>query len=138
MLEVPCTQGYVGWARAIGSRVRRLVEQPALRALRAPGIASRMGIVNQIMLSPEGNTLEEMTALTRVLAADGLPVFSLTFHSPSVDPGHTPYTRSQAEVDEFLHRIEAYLEFFFDEVQGVASTPEDFRRELLGTDKTHS
>ena len=29
--------------------------------------------MNQVMLSPEGNTLDEMKALTRALLADGLP-----------------------------------------------------------------
>jgi hypothetical protein len=131
MLEVPCTQGYVGWARAAGDPLRRVAERGVLKALRAPGILARAGAVNRVMLSPEGNSLAEMRALTRTLLGDGLRVFSLTFHSPSVAPGHTPYVRSQADLDAFLTRIEKYLEFFFDEVGGVASSPEDVRRLFL-------
>jgi hypothetical protein len=138
MLEVPCTHGYVGWARALGAPLRRLAEQPLFEALRMPGILARTGTVNKVMLSPEGNTLEEMVTLTRVLLMRGLRLFSLTFHSPSIDPGHTPYVRSQADLDGFLRRIEKYLEFFFGEMLGTASTPEDFRRELLGSGPTHS
>lgn len=137
MLEVPCTQGYVGWARAVGQRVRGAAEHPALRRVRTPGILARLGAVNQVMLSPEGNTLEEMVALTRTLMRDGLRVFSLTFHSPSVEPGHTPYVRSEADLQDFLRRTEQYLEFFFGELGGIASTPEDFRRDLLARDRAH-
>jgi hypothetical protein len=133
LLEVPCTHGYVGLARAAGGPLRRLAERPVLHALRAPGILARLGLVNRVMLSPEGNTLDEMIALTRALLADGVRVFSFTFHSPSLAPGHTPYVRTQADLDDFLARIDGYLDFFFGGLAGVAGTPEDFRRDLLGT-----
>jgi hypothetical protein len=138
MLEMPCTQGYIGWARAAGLQLRRVVEQPAFEAVRLPGVMARLGIVNKVMLSPEGNTLPEMVALTRTLVRQGLRVFSLTLHSPSLEPGHTPYVRTQGELDAFLTRIQQYLEFFFGEAKGTASTPEDVRRELLGIDPSYS
>jgi hypothetical protein len=138
MLEVPCTHGYIGWARATGGALRRLAERPVGEKLRLPGILARSGIVNKVMLSPEGNSLAEMTTLTRTLLSDGFRMFSLTFHSPSLEPGHTPYVRAVSDLDAFLQRIEQYLEFFFGEVGGFASTPEDFRRELLGTERSHS
>ena len=130
LLEVPCTHGFVGWARRQGVRLRRTAE--LLRGLRGPGVLSRSGAVNRVMLSPEGNTLHEMIALTRTLLADGLSLFSLTFHSPSVVPGHTPYVRSQADLSTFLTTIERYFEFFFGELGGQPSTPERFRQDLLG------
>ncbi len=133
-LEVPCTHGFVGWARSHGVSLRGAAER--LRALKAPGLLARTGALNRIMLSPEGNTLEEMIALTRTLLGDGLRVFSLTFHSPSVEPGHTPYVRSDADLQVFLSCIERYFEFFFGELGGVASTPERFRRALPGTVST--
>ena len=72
------------------------------------------------MLSPEGNTLDEMKALTRALVADGTSAPSRsTFHSPSVEPGHTPYVRSQADLDAFLGSIERYCEYFLGDLGGV-------------------
>lgn len=130
LLEVPCTQGFVGWARGQGRWLRRAADR--FTALRAPGVLARAGVVNRVMLSPEGNTLDEMIALTRALLADGLTLFSLTFHSPSVAPGHTPYVRSDADLSAFLSCIERYFEFFFGELGGTPSTPERFRRDLLG------
>jgi hypothetical protein len=130
LLEVPCTQGFVGWARQQGRWLRDAAA--SVPALRLPGILSRIGAVNRVMLSPEGNTLQEMVALTRALLADGLTVFTLTLHSPSVVPGHTPYVRSQADLSTLLTTIERYFEFFFGELGGTSSTPERFRQDLLG------
>jgi len=130
VLEVPCTHGFIGWARGGGTWLHAAAE--SLRGLRVPGILSRTGTLNRVMLSPEGNTLSEMIALTRALLADGVTLFSLTFHSPSVVPGHTPYVRSQSDLAPFLGCIERYFEFFFGELGGVPSTPERFRRDLLG------
>ena len=138
MLEVPCTHGYVGWARAAGAPLRRIAEVPFLEALRLPGILARGGAVNRVMLSPEGNSVTEMVTLTRTLLDEGLRLFSLTFHSPSLEPGHTPYVRSQGDLEDFLRRIQEYLEFFFGEANGIPSTPEDFRRELLGIEHPRS
>jgi hypothetical protein len=130
VLEIPCTHGFIGWARGRGTRVRAAAE--SLRALKMPGVLSRLGVVNRVMLSPEGNTLDEMIALTNALLRDGIRLFSLTFHSPSVAQGHTPYVRSQSDLDAFLATIERYFEFFFGKLGGQPSTPESFRRELLG------
>ena len=130
LLETPCTHGFVGMARGGGVGLAALARR--LEAVRMPGILSRAGLLNQVMLSPEGNTLDEMIALTRALVADGVRTFSLTFHSPSVVPGHTPYVRSQADLDAFLSCIERYFLFFFGEAGGVPSTPEAFRRARLG------
>ena len=131
LLEVTCTHGFIGWARRHGVWLRHAAT--SVPGIPGAGVLSRCRAANRVMLSPEGNTLEEMIALTRVLLADGLTVFSLTFHSPSVVPGHTPYVRSQADLSTFLTTIERYFEFFFGELEGQPSTPERFRQELLGT-----
>jgi len=136
LLELPCTHGFVGVARRRGQTLRRLAEARVLRAMRAPGLLARGGIVDQVMLSPEGNTLSEMIALTRALLVDGVRTFTLSFHSPSVVPGHTPYVRTRADLEEFLRRVEGYLEFFFGEIRGVADTHEAFRRTLLVSEQT--
>jgi hypothetical protein len=53
----------------------------------------------------------------------------LSFHSPSVEPGHTPYVRSQADLGRFLESMERYFEFFFGELAGRTTTPLAFRRQ---------
>ena len=67
---------------------------PNLRALLA-----RLSLLERIPLTPEG------------VGVDGAMVFS--FHSPSLRPGHTPWVRSEADLDDFYdwwRRIFAYLE----------------------------
>ncbi len=86
--------------------------------------------VNKVMLSPEGSTLAELKALTTSLFRRGVRTFSLTLHSPSVEPGCTPYVRTDADLGRFIDRIVAYCEFFFGELGGVPCTPEEFRTSL--------
>jgi hypothetical protein len=129
LLETPCTHGFIGRARAAGVSLAAAARR--LERVRLPGILSRTGLLNQVMLSPEGNTLREMIALTRALLGDGLRTFSMTFHSPSVVPGHTPYVRTAADGDRFRACIEGYLAFFLGDAGGVASTPDAFRHERL-------
>ena len=56
------------------------------------------------------------------MAARGHRLFSLTYHSPSLEPGHTPYVRSEADLDRFLGAIEQVLAFFRDEMGGRFTT----------------
>jgi hypothetical protein len=130
LLFLPCTVGYVGLAGALGGALHRLASAPALRPLHAVGILSKTGITNRIMLSPEGNTLDEMKALAKALYGRGYRTFALTFHSPSVEPGHTPYVRTDTQMHEFLARIDGFCDFFFRELGGVPGRPLEFRASL--------
>lgn len=131
LLELPCTCGFAGAAAAGGPTLHRWASLPALRPLRAVGVLARTGIVNKIQLSPEGSSLQELKALTLALFARGIRTFSFTFHSPSVEPGHTPYVRSLHDLEHFLARIESYCEFFFGELGGTTSTPLAFKALVL-------
>jgi hypothetical protein len=131
LLECPCTIDYVGWMGERGRALHALANDRRLTALRLTGVLAKLRAVNRIMLSPEGNTLGEMCALARALYARGLRVFTLSYHSPSLEPGHTPYVRSTSDLEGFLSRIEGFCEFFLGELQGVASTVEELRDRLL-------
>ena len=137
LLEIPCTTDYAGMAGRLAPPLHRLADRPALAPLRAVGIMSKLHVVNKIMLSPEGSTLEEMKMLTRSLLRRGVRTFSLTMHSPSVEPGCTPYVRTTADLDGFIDRTSAYCDYFLGEVGGSASTPEDCYQ-LLGADASGS
>jgi hypothetical protein len=128
LLEVPCTLGFAGFLRRYGQPLHRAIDTDTWRALRLPGILSRSGALNKIMLSPETSTLGEMRDVTRALLADGVRTFSLTLHSPSVETGHTPYVRRAADLRAFLDRIAAYCDFFFGTLNGVPATLDEFRQ----------
>jgi len=131
LLEIPLTVGYTGLFRHLGPAIHPVVTNSLFTSLRIPGVLAHLNLLNKSWLSPEGYTTTEHQQLVRTLYHGGLRVFSMAFHSPSVEPGHTPYVRSQADLDEFLGKIRCFFDFFFGELQGVASTPFRLKQELL-------
>lgn len=129
LLEIPMTVGFVGSAFRSAPRLyRRLMNAPpAIRRLRLPGIAARLGLFERITLTPEGIGHDDHRRLTRALLARGYRVFTFSYHSPSLAPGHTPYVRDAAELETFLGRFERYFEFFFGELGGRAVTATEIR-----------
>ena len=96
------------------------------------GAMAHLHVVNKVMLSPEGSTFSEMRALTKNLVRRGVRTFSMTLHSPSLEPGFTPYVRTEADLRVFLDCVAAYCEFFVGDLGGVPNTPEDFFDSLDG------
>ncbi len=47
--------------------------------------------------------LRDALEAVRVAAGEGLRLLNFAFHSPSVEPGHTPYVRTAADLAAF-HR----------------------------------
>jgi hypothetical protein len=126
LLEIPCTTGYTGIAGAGAAMLYDRAETAALKRVGLVSILSRLGIANKVTLSPEGHTLGELKALTRTLVGQGIRTFTLSLHSPSLQPECTPYVRTEKERRRFLATIEAYCEFFVGEMTGVSGTPEVF------------
>jgi hypothetical protein len=124
LLELPCTTAYVGLAARAGRSILRTAT--ANTRLRLPGLLARLLLVDRLMLSPEGYTLDEMRRLTVSLLARNVRTFTLSFHSPSLEPGHTPYVRTARDLEQFLARIDAYCDFFFGTIGGVAVTLDRF------------
>jgi peptidoglycan/xylan/chitin deacetylase (PgdA/CDA1 family) len=127
LLEVPLTVGWTGLLAAAGSWLQPICRTQQAQTLRLPGLLARAGLFERIRLTPEGMTADELRRLTRALLARGQRVFSFTYHSPSLEPGHTPYVRSAGDLDRFVATIEDYLEFFFGEIGGRAATFHDVR-----------
>ena len=127
MIELPCTSGYIGAAGRVGPGLHRAASARVLGPLHAVGLLARLRVVDHLMLSPEGYTLDELRRLTLALLARGVRTFTLSFHSPSAAPGHTPYVRTRRELGTFMATVEAYLEFFFGTLGGTTMTPADFR-----------
>jgi hypothetical protein len=134
MLEIPMTAGFVGSLRSTGPSMHGLLRSRAGLAMRMPGIFARLGLFERIVLTPEGITSEEHRRLTRTLLASGQRVFSFTYHSPSLEPGHTPYVRSQSDLTAFLDRFERYFDFFFGDIGGRSATPLEIR-DMLAFDR---
>lgn len=130
LLELPLTVGFAGRLRRWGSGLHGLASRSGLAWLHPVGALARLNLVDKIWLSPEGYQSGEHIKLVRDLYADGLRVFSFAFHSPSVEPGHTPYVRSQSDLTGFLDRCRRFFEFVLGELGGCPSTPLELRHLL--------
>jgi len=137
LFEIPLTVGFEGIIRTIGPRLYPKLKQGLLEKLHMPGIFSRFRLLNRVTLSPEVSNLAEMIRLVRDQYRDGARIFSLAFHSPTIEPGHTPYVRSQQDVDGFLSKMQRFFDFFFTEFEGEPSTPEQIRKMFNSTDSPH-
>ncbi len=71
-----------------------------------------------------------MRDLTQSLFDAGLRVFTLSLHSPSLQPGNTPYARSEAELARLLTETARFLAFFRDGLGGRFAGPSEIRGEL--------
>jgi hypothetical protein len=52
-------------------------------------------------LTPEGISAEEALRGIGIALDEGLPLLAFSFHSPSLAVGHTPYVRSDEDLDAF-------------------------------------
>ena len=122
LLEVPLTVGFLGSLAGFGARAGWLFDSPGAERLRVPGVLARTGLVARSRLTPEGTSAAEQCRLIERMVADGHRTFSLTYHSPSLEPGHTPYVRDGADLARFLADIETVLTFFRDTIGGRFTT----------------
>lgn len=110
LLEVPASLGFPKGPFELWRRLEALLAAPALRPTRALGIAGRLGLPRKIFMSPEFSSASEMLALSAGLMEHGLSHLQMSFHSPSLRPGLTPYVRDSAALDRFYGTIESYVE----------------------------
>jgi phosphatidyl-myo-inositol dimannoside synthase len=133
LLELPVTRAFTGVLSERWPSLYHLTEHRPLRTMRAGGLLARSGLLERITLSPEGSDLEAMRRLTRALLARGTQIFTLSYHSPSLVPGNTPYVRTQRDLAVFLDRLSGFLSFFRDEIGGQFVTVAELRQLLLRT-----
>lgn len=131
MLCIPTTGAFVGGAARLGPVLWRATSGPMARALRVPGVLSRLGVLSRIRLSPEGFGRSAMVRLTRFLAARGQRVFTLSYHSSTLRPGCTRYVRTAAERTAFLELMNDYFTWFRRDFGGAFTTPLQLRQRLL-------
>jgi hypothetical protein len=128
LVELPLSAAYVGRLRAKGRGLYRA----AARLPRGRGLLSRLGLLGRVPLTPEDVPLEEALAAARALIADGVRWFSLSFHSPSVEPGHTPYVRTAEDLRRFHAWWEGMFDFFAAEGIAPASIEETIEAATAG------
>ncbi|MDE2515496.1 MAG: glycosyltransferase [Rhodospirillales bacterium] len=63
--------------------------------------------------------------------ARGQRIFTLSYHTPSLEPGNTPYVRNQRDLANFLDALSGYLSFFRDTLGGSFATIGELHASLL-------
>ncbi len=128
LFEIPLSRGFTGLGARLGPRHFQNFVSPPLSRLHLAGIGARLHLLERLTLTPEGFALNDLKRLTRAMRNQGHSIFSLTYHSPSLLPGCTPYVRTETDLAAFLQCIEGYLAFFMNELRGRPGTPFDVRR----------
>lgn len=105
MLEVPLSATYLGALNGLGPSLFPLTGKIPL----ARGALSRSGLLNRVSLTPEGFPLSEALPAVERLLDEGHQIISISYHSPSIEPGHTPFVRTKADLDDFYAWWEGVL-----------------------------
>lgn len=131
LLEIPCSVGLIGRLSGISPHAwRPLFHSWSMRA-RLPGIAARLGLLERIRLTPEGTSVQEAQRLIRTMINAGHRTFVVSYHTPSLQPGNTPYVRTGEDLARFLGWLDEIFDFFRTEIGGEFSTWRDVRARAL-------
>jgi hypothetical protein len=132
LLELPRTVGLCGLLDRHGHTLFGFLQAAGGRRLRLPGLFARARLLERIALTPEGPSAAELRRLTSAMVGAGHRIFVMSYHSPSLVPGNTPYVATARELAAFLDRLDGYLAFFRDELGGEPATPDEVRDLALG------
>lgn len=108
LLALPLSAAYTGLLRRAGGPLYYLAGE----VRRTRGLLARTGLFARIPLTPEGVSAAKAREAIRVLAGEGVRFFSLSFHSPSLEPGHTAYVRDAADLKAFYRWWDEVIALF--------------------------
>lgn len=95
LLEAPMTVVHSGALRGMGGPLQGVGNQmPSLS-----GALAKLGLLERIALTPEGVSIKEALRGLELTLEAKIPLTVLSFHSPSIVPGLTPYTQSEDDVE---------------------------------------
>lgn len=111
LLEVPATIDFLQHQRHVAVAAQRLVKRIMPMADKMLAGLARLNVLNYVWLSPETHTASQMNRLIAASAERGCQVVNMFFHSPSLLEGCSPFVRTAGQLDDFLTRIDAVLQF---------------------------
>jgi hypothetical protein len=122
LLEIPLCAALTG---PLGRRGAGLYHALGRLPL-ARSLAARANLLSRVALTPEGMPAAEVAGAVRRLAEEGISLFTFSFHSPSLQAGHTPYVRTVEDVARFHAWWEEMFAFLERERIAPASLDEIF------------
>ena len=134
LLEIPMSRGFSGLTASLGPAIFSATQTRLGLAVHLGALLARTHMLERATLTPEGIDTTAHKRLMRSMIDRGHRVFTLSFHSPSLAPGHTPYVRTANELQQFLDKIRYALDFFFGKIGGRATTPPEIRELALSAE----
>lgn len=95
LLEIPLTTIFAGAMRSAGN----VIYGEWFGSHAARSVLARSSMIERIALTPEGIPLEKAIEGIDLALQEGLSIINLSFHSPSLAAGYTPYVRTQEQLD---------------------------------------
>ncbi|MCI4589384.1 polysaccharide deacetylase family protein [Sphingobium sp. BYY-5] len=120
LVELPLSTAFTGMMRGGGERLHRAAQNMGPLA----GALSRARMLSRVPLTPEGIAVHEAIAAIDALIEEGVRLLNFSFHSPTLEPGHTPYVRTEADRTAFYAWWDAILTHLARRGVGSASLAE--------------
>lgn len=95
LLEVPLTTLFLGPLGEAGYHRLARIGTVGL------SLAAKAGLTERVALTPEGIPADRACAAIDAAIAAKIPLLNFSFHSPSLQPGHTPYVRTASDLAAF-------------------------------------
>jgi hypothetical protein len=110
LVEVPITVGFTRFSPSSWARIAESLAAPGARSVHALGIASHLGFLRRVVLSPETHSVGDMLRVSRRFIHAGAPFLHLFFHSNSLQAGLTPFVRTEGDLDHLYDSLRRYVE----------------------------
>jgi glycosyltransferase involved in cell wall biosynthesis/peptidoglycan/xylan/chitin deacetylase (PgdA/CDA1 family) len=110
LVEVPVSSGYNRGSIRSWTRLHAILDRSDVRGLGIAGVASRLGLIRHVTLSPEMESVDDMLAVSQRLIDQGVRHLHVTWHSSSLSPGMTPFVATRGEAEHLYTVFATYLE----------------------------
>ncbi len=97
LIELPLTTVYTGISRRSGPALYG----PLGRIPKGRGVFARTGLLQRVALTPEDMPIADALEAVNVAVGEGERLLTISFHSPSLAPGNTPYVRDASDLATF-------------------------------------
>jgi hypothetical protein len=136
VIELPLSYGFSRGPFRFWDPARRTLEARPWRWLRLAGVASRAGIIRRLALTPENESVTDMLTLARRLLEHGARHLQLSWHTPTLLPGLSPFTNTAADVDRLYGAIAGFVDGLTRFTRVKFATVSEAATALIGEGRT--
>jgi hypothetical protein len=105
LIELPLSTAFTGLLRGSGQSLYWAAQAMGPMC----GALAKARLLSRVPLTPEGVPVRDAVDAVDSLLETGTRVLNFSFHSPTLEPGHTPYVRDAADLSAFYHWWEVVL-----------------------------